>query len=87
MIDPTPPLPPPKPRSPLLKATAILAATLIISLGFCGMTMSHANFNNMPASATAELLGIVGSVFGLLVVAVIAIIRAIRRPAPTNPPK
>jgi hypothetical protein len=79
--------PPPKPRSPLPIATAIFVATLIISLGFCGMTMSHANFNNMPASATTELLGIVGSVFGLFIVALIAIIRAIRRPAPPNPPK
>lgn len=88
MIDPAPSSPPPpKPRSPLFIATAVLTATLIISLGFCGMTMSHANFNNMPDSATAELLGIVGSVFGLLVVAIIAIIRAIRRPAPLNPPR
>jgi hypothetical protein len=86
MTDPTPP-PPLKSRSPLLIATAVLAAILIVSLGFCGMTMSHANFNNMPASATAELLGIVGSVFGLFIVALIAIIRAIRRPAPPNPPK
>jgi hypothetical protein len=85
----TPPLPtpPPKPRSTLLIATAVLAATLIISLGFCGMTMSHANFNNMPTSATVELLGIVGSAFGLFIVAVIAIIRAIRRPAPPAPPR
>jgi len=64
-----------------------LTATLIISLGFCGMTMSHANFNNMPASATIELLGIVGSIVGLFIVAVIAIVRAVRRPAPPNPPK
>lgn len=79
--------PPPKPRRPLLIATVILVATLTISLGLCGMTMSHANFNNMPASATAELLGIVGSVFGLFIVGLIAIIRVIRRPAPPNPPK
>jgi hypothetical protein len=84
MIDSTPP---PKPRSPLLIATAILVATLIISLGLCGMTMSHANFNNMPASATAELLGIVGSVFGLFIVGLIAIIRVIRRPASPDPPQ
>jgi hypothetical protein len=78
---PLPPPPPPKPRSSLLVATAFFAATLIISIGFCGMTMSHANFNNMPAAATVELLGIVGSVLGLFMVAVIAIIRAIRRSA------
>jgi uncharacterized membrane protein len=79
--------PPPKPRSPLLIATAILAATLVVSLGFCGMTMSHANFNNMPASATVELLGIVGSIVGLFIVALIAIIRAIRRSRQMSTPK
>jgi uncharacterized membrane protein len=79
--------PPPKPRSPLLIATAILAATLVVSLGFCGMTMSHANFNNMPASATIELLGIVGSIVGLFIVALIAIIRAIRRSRQMSTPK
>jgi uncharacterized membrane protein len=79
--------PPPKPRSPLLIATAILAATLVVSLGFCGMTMSHANFNNMPASATVELLGIVGTIVGLFIVALIAIIRAIRRSRQMSTPK
>ena len=86
----TPPLPvspPPKPRSSLLVATAILAATLVVSLGFCGMTMSHANFNNMPASAAIELLGIVGSIVGLFIVAIIAIIRAIRRSRQMSTPK
>jgi TRAP-type C4-dicarboxylate transport system permease small subunit len=79
--------PPPKPRRPLLIATAILVTTLIISLGLCGMTMSHANFNNMPASATIELLGIVGSIVGLFIVALIAIIRAVRRSRQMSTPK
>ena len=77
MTDPTPP--PPKTRSLLAVATAILAVVLILSLGFCGYTMGHSNLENMPASGGFELVGIVGSILGLVVVGIIAIIRSIRR--------
>ncbi len=79
MSDSSPePPPPPRPRSTLATVAAILAATLILSLGFCGYTMGHSNFNNMPASAGFELVGIVTSVLGLIIVAIIAIILSIR---------
>ena len=77
MTDPTPP--PPKTRSPLAIATAILAVVLILSLGFCGYTMGHSNLENMPASGAFELLGIVGSILGLIIVGIIAIIRSGRK--------
>ncbi|MDP9050981.1 MAG: hypothetical protein M3O31_09730 [Acidobacteriota bacterium] len=70
-------------KSGLAKALAILATVLGISLGLCGanyavMIVTHSAIDGfLVTTGMVELIGILGSIIGLIVVAIIAIVRSL----------
>jgi hypothetical protein len=70
-------------KTGLTKAVAILCTIFIISLGLCGMNIAFSHFATGDGSflvitAAIESLGMLGSLLGLLIVAVLFIVRSIR---------
>jgi hypothetical protein len=77
-------------RAGLAKSTAIFATLLLVSLGLCGTSLAFTKLGAVPGNNTVtiiwivvcftELAGILVGIIGLVVVALIAIFRAISRP-------
>jgi hypothetical protein len=70
-------------RSGLAKVAVILVAVFLVSLGLCGANLLMVNYGPHPggswllSTGIIELMGMLASLFGLLVVGVIALVRSI----------